>query len=836
MLDINFSRIETKWQKKWEEKKVYEVKEGRGKKYYVCEMYPYPSANGLHMGHAFNYVIGDILARYMRMKGHNVLHPMGFDSFGLPAENAAIKSKLHPKKFTEDAIKNFIRQQKALGLSYDWNRLLWSHDTEYYKWNQFFFLKMLEKGLAYRKKSSVNWCEKCNSVLANEQVVSGRCWRHSDTEVKIKQLEQWFVKTTEYADELLSGIEKLDWPERIKSMQRNWIGKSEGTEIDFLVDGKKWSVFTTRADTLFGVTFLVISANHARLMEIVSDKQKKEVDNFVKKIKSTKQEDMDKLDKEGVFTGAYAKHPLTGEKIPIWAGNFVVADYGSGMVMAVPAHDSRDFDFAKKYGLEIKEVVSKDGKKGSGKMKEAFTDYGILSNSSSFDGLQSDEAIEHIAIALKGKALGRKTINYKLRDWLISRQRYWGTPIPVVYCDDCGIIGVPEKELPVVLPDKVEFGKGNPLETNKKFVEAKCPECGGKGRRETDTMDTFFDSSWYYLRYMDAQNKKEPFDKKKAEYWMPVDFYTGGAEHAVMHLIYARFFTKFLRDLGYVKFDEPFKRLFNQGMVHGEDGKVMSKSAGNGIDPLDAGNKYGIDALRMFLVSNAAADKDYNWSQTGIEGGTRFMNKLTNYFDKVKTGKSSKRVEHKVNYALKGIEKDLEYINYNLAIIKIRELLDVFISDEVGKKDLESYVKVLSIFCPHISEELWEKMGNKGFVVLEDWPKVDEKKIDENIEKAEQAGEKTVSDILNILKIVKERTGGESKALSASRTGSSEGKEVKKVYLYCIPNEIGNYNEDELGRRTGLSVSVFAVNDKKKYDPEGKAGKAKPGKPGIFVE
>ena len=502
MANINFAKIEKKWQKRWEDEKAFEVSEKSKKpKYYVLDMFPYPSGTGLHMGHAFVFTLGDIFARFKRLQGYNILYPIGYDSLGLPAENAAIKVGTHPKEYTANSMKNFMKQQKAMGWSYDWSRLVKTHDPEFYKWDQWIFLKMLEKGIAYRKKAPVNWCDKCLSVLANEQVVNGCCWRHEDSEVKIKHLEQWFFKITNYADELLEGLDKLDWPDRAKKMQRNWIGKSYGTEIVFKIDGKSWPIFTTRPDTLMGVTFMVVSAQHSKLMEIVTAKQKKEVESFLKKIKTTSEKDSDKLNKEGVFSGSYAEHPLTGEKVPIYVGNFVLADYGSGMVMAVPAHDQRDFEFAKKYKIQIKEVIS-----GGNISKEAYTGVGKLINSGKFNGLESKEAKEEISKILQAKKLGKKTVNYKLRDWLISRQRYWGTPIPIIYCDKCGAVPVPEKDLPVKLPEKVKFGKGNPLETANYWKETKCPKCSGKGRRETDTMDTFVNSSWYYLRYTDPKN------------------------------------------------------------------------------------------------------------------------------------------------------------------------------------------------------------------------------------------------------------------------------------------------------------------------------------------
>ncbi len=816
MKEINFSTIDAKWQKAWEKAKVFEAKEDTKKeKYYVLEMYPYPSAKGLHMGHAFNFVIGDVLARFMRLKGKSVLYPMGFDSFGLPAENAAIKDGTHPQKYTDDSIKNFIIQQKSLGLSYDWSRMLMSHDSEYYKWNQYWFLQFLKNGIVYRKASPVNWCGKCESVLANEQVHDGKCWRHKDTNVIVKNLEQWFVKTTNYADELLRDVDKLDWPERIKSMQKNWIGKSEGAEILFDILGKKWPVFTTRPDTLFGVTFLVVSAQHSRLNELVTKEQRKEVDAFLKKVKSTKQEDLDKMEKEGVFTGSHALHPLTGKKIPIWTGNFVVADYGSGTVMCVPAHDARDFAFAKKYDLDIKQVVDS----GVKVLKEAYTGNGKMINSGEFDGLNSIEAKEHVVISLNNKKLGRKITQFKLRDWLISRQRYWGTPIPIIYCDSCGTVPVSEKDLPVLLPQKVEFGKGNPLLSNDKFVNAKCPKCFGKAKRETDTMDTFFDSSWYYMRFTDPKNKKMPLTPEELSYWMPVDFYTGGAEHACMHLIYARFFTKALRDLGFLKIDEPFPRLFNQGMVHGDDGFVMSKSRGNGVDPLDMTRKYGADTLRLFLVSMASPDKDSVWSATGMEGMHKFVQKVWEYPNSVKFGKSSSKLQHKLNKTILDVEREIGNLSYNIAIIKIRTLFDNFES-EISKEDFEVFVKLIAPFAPHVAEEIWSKIGGRGFISSSDWPVADESKIDESIEKAEKIVEQTIADVQNVLRIVRDKSA----------------KTPEHIYLYAIPSEVGLFDVDAMRERVGIEISVFAVNDKKKFDPQGKSAKAKPGKPAIFVD
>jgi len=500
---INFQKIERKWQKRWKESKIFQVKENsKKKKFYNLEMLPYTSGLGLHMGHVRNYSIGDSFARFKRMNGFNVLYPMGFDAFGLPAENAAIKNNIHPKKYTDKAITLYKNAMERIGLSYDWSRELATCNPDYYKWNQYFFLKFLENGLIYRKKAPVNWCPKCNTVLANEQVINGKCWRHEDTEVKTKYLEQWFIRTTKYTEELLEYIDKLDWPEKIKSMQKNWIGKSEGTEILFEINQKKWPVFTTRPDTIYGVTFMVISAQHQKLDELVTKKQKKNVEKFLKKIRATTEKDADILEKEGVFTGSYAINPINKEKIPVYAGNFVLAEYGSGMVMAVPAHDQRDFEFAKKYKIPIRTVIKpKKSDANAQKLKKAYTQNGRLVNSEKFDGLENSKAIKEISKYLERKKLGKRIVQYKLRDWLISRQRYWGTPIPIIWCGHCGFVPSPEEDLPILLPKNVKFGEKNPLETNANFIKTTCPKCGRPARRETDTMDTFFDSSWYYLRY-----------------------------------------------------------------------------------------------------------------------------------------------------------------------------------------------------------------------------------------------------------------------------------------------------------------------------------------------
>jgi leucyl-tRNA synthetase len=675
---------------------------------------------------------------------------------------------------------------------------------------------MFEKELVYQKESAVNWCPKCKTVLANEQVHNGKCEYHKDTDVEIKQLKQWFLKITNYADELYEDIDKLiGWAEDVKAMQRNWIGKSYGTEIIFSINGKKWPIFTTRSDTICGVTFMVISAQHPRLMELVIKEQKKDVETFLKKIKTVSQKsikNLEELDKEGVFTGSYAINPLTNDKIPVYAGNFVVADYGSGMVMAVPSHDQRDFEFAKKYKIPVKVVIQPPEKKIDAKtMKEPYTGYGTLINSGAFNGLRSEEAKEHIVIALQSKKLGRKTIQFRLKDWLVSRQRYWGTPIPIIHCDKCGIVPVPEKDLPVVLPENVKFGKGNPLETATNWINVKCPKCRGKALRETDTMDTFVNSSWYFLRYCDPHNDKKIFDNNKVKYWMPIDIYMGGKEHACMHLIYFRFYTKFLRDLGLLNFDEPTLNQFNQGMI-GYGGSKMSKSLGNIVNPIDVIDKFSADILRLFIVSVASPGSAFNWDDKGVEGTFKFINKIMNYFENVKIVKNANaRTESKLNKTIKEVTYDIDNLKYNIAVIKLRELFNS-LPEETSKDVLEKSLKLFSPFCPHIAEELWEKIGGKGFISVADWPKADEKKINEKFEKEDEAIESLKADINNIKKIMESR-----------------GEKKENVYVYVLPNELELYFGIE-------GIKIYAVNDKKKYDPEGKSKKAKPRKPAIYLE
>lgn len=881
MGDIDFKAISEKWQKKWEEAKIFKADEDpKKKKYYVLEMYPYPSGSGLHMGHASNYVIGDIYARFKRMHGFNVLYPMGYDSLGLPAENAAIKEGVHPEDYTEKAIKNFIRQQKELGLSYDWSRLVKTHDPSYYKWDQWIFLKMLEKGIAFRKKASVNWCPKCDTALANEQVQNGKCWRHTETSVEIRHLEQWFFKITKYADELYEKIDALtNWADDVKAMQRHWIGKSHGTEINFEINKEKWQIFTTRPDTIFGVTFMVISAQHPRLMELVTKEQKKEVESFLKKIKSTSEKDIEELEKEGAFTGAYAINPMTKEKVPVYTGNFVVADYGSGMVMAVPAHDQRDFEFAKKYKIPIKVVIEpSEYPLNAEKMTRAYTAEGKLVNSGEFNGISNTEAIDEISKSLEKKKLGKKVIQYKLRDWLISRQRYWGTPIPIVYCDKCGIVPVPEKELPVKLPRDVKFGEGNPLATNKEFVNTKCPKCKGKARRETDTMDTFVNSSWYYLRYCDPKNDKAIFDPKKVKHWMPIDLYIGGKEHACMHLIYFRFYTKFLRDLGLLDFDEPTTNLYNQGMLHGEDGAVMSKSRGNVVLPEVISEKYGIDTARLFLMLVGAPNTDKAWSDQGIQGSLKIVYKIFALFEKEQTKEKNPLIESKMHRTIKEVSDKIEKVQYNLAIIDIMEYIKFLErQSKITKESLKTLVLLLSPICPHICEELWERLGEKPFISLAKWPVFDQSKIDEKAEEMENMIFETLSNIGQIQKLIKkekiskitviiaeewkrkmfseikkqlEKTfdvGAVMKALMAKPELKKHGEDIKRIVPRVIkktallPKQILTQDEEMhaiqnrkeiIEKQFSCSVEIIKEQDSK----EEKAKQAMPGKAAIIIE
>jgi leucyl-tRNA synthetase len=756
---MNYNKIEKKWQLEWEKANIYETKDNEGKKFYCLSMYPYPSGSGLHIGHASNYAITDIFSRFKRMQGFNVLHPMGFDSFGLPAENAAIKNNSHPRLYTEKAIQNFVKQMKQLGLSYDWSRILYSHDPNYYKWNQWLFLQMLKKGLAYKKTAPVNWCPKCETVLANEQVTNGCCWRHEDTEVEVRELNQWFYKTTAYTDKLLKDLDKLDWPEEVKNMQRNWIGKSEGVNIHFKLEDsdKILPTFTTRCDTIFSVTFIAIAPENPIIEELVKNtKYEKDSKKFITKVLKESMIDRtnEEKEKEGFFIGKYAINPVNGEKVPIYIANFAVM-YGSGIVMC-DAHDKRDFRFAKKYEIPLKFIISKDGKfLDATQADDAYTNDGILFDSGKFSGMHNREALPKMAEWLEEEKLGEIVTNYKLKDWLLSRQRYWGTPIPILYCDKCGLVPEDEKNLPVKLPEDVNFtAGGNPLETSNEYKNAICPKCGGKAKRETDTMDTFVDSSWYFFRFLDPQNDNEIFSKEKANFWMPIDLYIGGKEHSTGHLMYCRFITKVLKDLKLIKINEPVQKLFNQGMLH-KEGSVMSKSKGNVVNQEDIAEKYGIDTARFFLLSISSPEKDKEWSDKGIEGSFRVINKILPLAEKKLIAKSTPELENVLNKTIKGLTETIEALQYNISTIYLTELINFMYRNEITKESVETLAKLLSPFTPHIAEELWAKLGNKKFVLEEKWPIHDESKINPEIDAQEELVRDTITDVKRIIDLVK---------------------------------------------------------------------------------
>ncbi len=757
MLDrYDFSSIEKKWQKKWEEEDAFKVTEDESKeKYYVLEMFPYPSGK-LHMGHVRNYSIGDVLARFKRMKGFNVLHPMGWDSFGLPAENAAIKHDVEPSVWTWENISEMRKQLKELGLSYDWDREVATCHPDYYKWMQWIFIQFYKKGLAYKKENPVNWCPSCQTVLANEQVVDGKCER-CGTVVGKKELSQWYFKITDYAERLLDNLDKLPgWPNKVKLMQKNWIGKSMGAEVTFEIEGfdKGMDIFTTRPDTLYGVTYMVMAPEHPYLKELVAGSEYEEpVAAYVDKVQHMS--DIERTstanEKTGQFTGRYAINPLNGKRVPIFISDYVLMDYGTGAIMAVPAHDQRDFDFAKKFDLDIIPVVeSEDPDIDVYDLKEAFAAEGRMINSDMFDGMNNKEAIVKITDYLEEKGIGKKSINYKLRDWLISRQRYWGTPIPMIYCEDCGWVPEKEENLPVMLPTDVEFtGKGeSPLATSKTFRDTVCPVCGKPARRELDTMDTFLDSSWYFLRYCDARNEEKPFDKNKIKYWMNVDQYIGGVEHAILHLMYARFFQMALYDLGLVTTEEPFKNLLTQGMVI-KDGAKMSKSLGNVVSPAEIIEKYGADTARLFILFAAPPERELDWSDQGVEGSFRFINRVYRivYEFSQKYGntpesykvenESDKSMAYWMNYAIKKVSDDIgERFNFNTAISTIMEMVNEMYRYKEGDVNeglygaaIKNLVIMMAPFTPHVAEEMWEHLGFEGSVHDQKWPEYDEEAL-----------------------------------------------------------------------------------------------------------
>ncbi|MBW1854158.1 MAG: leucine--tRNA ligase [Deltaproteobacteria bacterium] len=850
----NPKEIEEKWQRYWEEQKTFAVSEEAGReKYYLLEMFPYPSGR-IHMGHVRNYSIGDVVARYKMMRGYNVLHPMGWDAFGMPAENAAIDSGVHPAKWTYENIEYMKKQLKRMGFSYDWDRELATCDVLYYKWEQWLFLRMYEKKLVYKKKSLVNWCESCQTVLANEQVEGGLCWR-CGLEVIQKELDQWFFKITHYTEELLDYCDKLTgWPEKVITMQKNWIGKSIGTEIDFPLEGsdRMIRVFTTRPDTLFGATFMSLAPENPLALELSRGTEQEEaVGSFVERV--VKQDKIvrsaEDLEKEGVFTGAYCINPVTQFKMPIYVANFVLMEYGTGAVMAVPTHDQRDFEFAKKYNLDLVVVIQPEDKElRKEEMTEAYLDEGVMVNSGSFNGMQNLKAMDAITDHLEKKGCGERAVNYRLKDWGISRQRYWGNPIPVIYCDDCGTVPVPDRDLPVILPHEIEIKGmgGSPLKDCGKFVNTACPKCGKPARRETDTMDTFVESSWYFARYACPQYDEAPLDKDKVDYWMPVDQYIGGIEHAVLHLLYARFFTKVLRDIGLTRVDEPFSNLLTQGMVcketlsceeHGwlypeevvegkcsqcrrpvQVGRIekMSKSTKNVVDPESLIKKYGADTARLFCLFAAPPERDLDWSEQGVEGSYRFLSRVWRMvadnlsllkpvrpFD----GKSElddrlSKLRFKTHTTIKKVTSDIEdRFHFNTAISGVMELVNAIyqfdlkkIKDEltlsVIKEAIKTVIVLLSPITPHIAEELWEKLGEKESSLKTPWPAYDASAmVEEEILIVIQVNGKLRSRIT----VPVDSSDGEVEriALSDEKTqGWIAGKEIKKVVV--VPKKLVN--------------------------------------------
>jgi leucyl-tRNA synthetase len=728
-----FKEIEEKWQGLWQKERIFSVlPDPNKKKYYLLEMFPYPSGK-IHMGHVRNYTIADVAARYKIMQGFNVLHPMGFDAFGQPAENAAIKNKTRPDIWTHKCIDWMRNELKKMGFSYDWDRELSTCDSSYYKWNQWIFLKMFECGLAYRKASNVNWCPSCKTTLANEEVVEGGCWRCS-AKVEQKDLEQWFLKITGYKERLLEDLKQLkEWPERVLSMQTNWIGKSQGVQIYFrLKDSDKIiPVFTTRVDTIFGATYIVLAPEHPLVKEIIKAKpEEQRVLKFMDKVAKESKivRSSSDVKKEGVFTGSFAINPVNNEEVPIWVADYVLMEYGTGAIMAVPMHDQRDFLFAKEHKLPMRIVIREPGNSRTQEpqeLTEAYEGDGIQVNSGKFDGLANQEAKIKIAEWMEKTGIGKIETHWRLRDWLISRQRYWGTPIPVIYCQNCGIVAVPYEDLPVELPKDAPFtGKGgSPLNKVKEFVNVACPKCKGQARRETDTMATFFDSSWYFLRFCSPKFDKSPFNEEEASYWMPVDQYIGGIEHAILHLLYSRFFTKFFKDLGMVKFDEPFSRLLTQGMVL-RDGEVMSKSRGNIVDPDSIIKKYGADTLRLFILFAAPPETELEWDDRGIEGASKFLNRAWRIQEslKEKSEPSLIRILHKT---IRKVSEDIEAFKFNTAIAALMELVNAIYQSGADKEVFSSLVIMLSPFVPHFSEELWQRLGNKESIFKAGWPEYD---------------------------------------------------------------------------------------------------------------
>ena len=816
----NPQEIEKKWQDYWSAHDSFATKKDPAqKKYYALEMFPYPSGN-LHMGHVRNYSIGDVVARFKKMKGFNVLHPMGFDAFGMPAENAAIEHGIHPRDWTLKNIENMIRQQKQMGLSYDWTREVETCQPDYYRWTQWLFELFYERGLAYKKSASVNWCDNCGTVLANEQVIDGHCWR-CDGEVHKKNLQQWFFKITDYAEELLEDLSKLQgWPERVKTMQENWIGRSEGCEFSFDVENsdEKIPVYTTRPDTAFGITYVVLAVEHPLVEKLIADSENAdEIRKFISEVRNMS--DMERTsatsEKKGIFTGKYAISPFNQRKIPIWLANYVLYEYGTGAVMGVPTHDERDWMFATKYNLE-KIIVIDNAEKNLTleKMDNAYIEPGTLKNSGQFDGIPNELAKKKIVDWLEENHLGTRKINYRLRDWLISRQRYWGAPIPVIYCDKCGEVLVPKEDLPVLLPDDVEFKQGmlSPLSTSKKFNECTCPKCGGHAHRETDTMDTFICSSWYYLRYSDPKNSAEPFSRDEVNYWAPVDQYIGGIEHAILHLLYSRFFTKVLRDAKLLDFDEPFTNLLTQGMVI-KDGSKMSKSKGNVVSPEEIIEKYGADTARLFILFAAPVDRDLDWSDQGVEGASRFLNRvwriLLKFESEIKAGTDSydvqtlspeeidlRRILHKT---IKKVSEDInDRFMFNTAISSLMELTNAIyafqdkpINKNLARETAKNLLIMLAPFVPHITAELWSQLfPNEVDVHSQKWIEYDPAAIvEDEVEIVLQINGKVRDRIKISANLDSKQMEEVARNLPKIKT-LTEGKTIVKII--CVPKKLVN--------------------------------------------
>jgi leucyl-tRNA synthetase len=818
------SEIEPRWQARWDADASLYAAEGHdsGKpKYYCLEMLPYPSG-ALHMGHVRNYAIGDALARHMWMRGYNVLHPMGWDAFGLPAENAALKNGVPPREWTLGNVAAMKKQMRRMGLSYDWSTEVTTCLPDYYRWNQWFFLKMFEKGLAFRKKSKVNWCPDCQTVLANEQVVGGRCWRHEDTVVELRDLTQWFLRITKYADELLAGLDKLEgWPEKVRTMQRNWIGRSEGAHVDFGVDGsaEKITVFTTRIDTIFGATSVQLAPEHAvsKSFALADDALRVKIEALLAEQQKARESDaLGAIEKHGVNTGRFAVNPFNGERVPIWVANYILADYGTGAIMSVPAHDDRDFEFATKYGLDVRRVIAPAVAGGEEPVLPYIEEENaVLVGSGEWSGLGCAAAQEKMAAFAKTNGFGTPTVTYRLKDWGVSRQRYWGTPIPMVYCDKCSPdepMPVAESELPILLPNQIDITQtnGSPLGRVAEFVNAKCPKCGGKARRETDTMDTFVDSSWYFYRYTDAKNAKAPFDSDKANYWFPIDQYIGGVEHAILHLIYSRFWTKVMRDLGMVKNDEPAERLFTQGMVI-KDGAKMSKSKGNVVSPDEMIARYGADATRMYALFAAPPDRDLEWQEEGVAGISRFLGKVyrltTKYADAASSRDATPSPKDQVllrrlHQTIAKITHDFDgrwHFNTSISsiMILVKEILDHEAAMDGGEispatiaEVFRGLILLLAPFAPFFAAEMWEQIGGDGVVFRTAWPVVNEELArEEEIEIPVQVNGKLVN-------VVKVPAGSDEATVQAAAMADAkvkariEGKTVVKVIV--VPGKLVN--------------------------------------------